>query len=220
MKTILFSAAALSAVIAAAPAAAVTFVADNGSSTVFANSADGAQVTFDNSAMTGFSVVGGTTTFGTVTNRSASPFGAPADNVYAFVRSGSIATVSSLSQAFGNISVYLGSLDTGNNIDVLGIGGAVLRSFSGADLAAPGTANGSRTSGTANRLVTFSGDNGEQLTGLRFSTSSNALEFDNVRFSAAAAVPEPGTWAMMILGLGVVGYAMRRRPSLRYRQAI
>ncbi|MEZ5654598.1 MAG: FxDxF family PEP-CTERM protein [Sphingobium sp.] len=28
-----------------------------------------------------------------------------------------------------------------------------------------------------------------------------------------ADVPEPGTWAMMILGLGAVGFAMRRRPA-------
>lgn len=28
---------------------------------------------------------------------------------------------------------------------------------------------------------------------------------------AAGAVPEPATWAMMILGLGAVGFAMRRR---------
>jgi hypothetical protein len=40
----------------------------------------------------------------------------------------------------------------------------------------------------------------------------------NVRFEAA--VPEPGTWALMILGFGVVGYAMRRRPSVRFAQAI
>ncbi len=37
---------------------------------------------------------------------------------------------------------------------------------------------------------------------------------------AAPAVPEPGTWALMILGFGVVGYAMRRRPSVRFAQAI
>lgn len=29
--------------------------------------------------------------------------------------------------------------------------------------------------------------------------------------AVAAAVPEPATWAMMILGMGVVGFAMRRR---------
>lgn len=40
----------------------------------------------------------------------------------------------------------------------------------------------------------------------------------NVRFESA--VPEPGTWALMILGFGIVGYAMRRRPSVRFAQAI
>lgn len=38
--------------------------------------------------------------------------------------------------------------------------------------------------------------------------------------SFAAAVPEPATWAFMILGFGAIGAAMRRRPkasvSLRY----
>lgn len=35
-----------------------------------------------------------------------------------------------------------------------------------------------------------------------------------------AAVPEPGTWAMMIAGFGLVGAAMRRRQrfTLRYLQ--
>lgn len=35
----------------------------------------------------------------------------------------------------------------------------------------------------------------------------------------AAAVPEPATWALMILGFGVVGYAMRRRPKAVVRFA-
>lgn len=32
----------------------------------------------------------------------------------------------------------------------------------------------------------------------------------NVAFSAIAAVPEPGTWAMMLLGFGAIGFSMRR----------
>ena len=31
-------------------------------------------------------------------------------------------------------------------------------------------------------------------------------------FGPAGAVPEPGTWAMMLLGFGVVGASLRRRP--------
>jgi hypothetical protein len=31
------------------------------------------------------------------------------------------------------------------------------------------------------------------------------------------AVPEPATWAMMISGLGLIGYAMRRRPKVTTR---
>ncbi len=42
----------------------------------------------------------------------------------------------------------------------------------------------------------------------------------NVSWTNTPAVPEPGTWALMILGFGVVGYAMRRRPSVRFAQAI
>ena len=43
--------------------------------------------------------------------------------------------------------------------------------------------------------------------------------FTNGSFSASvassAAVPEPATWGMMILGFGVAGYAMRRRAKVR-----
>jgi len=33
----------------------------------------------------------------------------------------------------------------------------------------------------------------------------------NATFTPLAAVPEPGTWALMLLGFGAVGYSMRRR---------
>jgi hypothetical protein len=33
----------------------------------------------------------------------------------------------------------------------------------------------------------------------------------SLAFSAANAVPEPGTWAMMLLGFGAMGVSLRRR---------
>ncbi|GAA3900560.1 hypothetical protein GCM10022276_19220 [Sphingomonas limnosediminicola] len=48
-------------------------------------------------------------------------------------------------------------------------------------------------------------------------TRGNASSFDgNVNFVAAAPpVPEPATWAMMMIGFGVVGWQLRRRTSRR-----
>lgn len=37
-----------------------------------------------------------------------------------------------------------------------------------------------------------------------------------LQLSLSGAVPEPATWAMMVLGFGIVGYSMRRRPRISY----
>ena len=36
---------------------------------------------------------------------------------------------------------------------------------------------------------------------------------------STGAVPEPGTWAMMLIGFGAIGGAMRRRPAVRLAAA-
>ena len=41
-------------------------------------------------------------------------------------------------------------------------------------------------------------------------TQNGALS-GSVSFASTPAVPEPGTWAMMLLGFGGIGFAMRRR---------
>lgn len=48
-----------------------------------------------------------------------------------------------------------------------------------------------------------------------YSVRLSAAEFS----SLTGAVPEPGTWAMMILGFGVAGYALRRRTRVRFAGA-
>lgn len=56
--------------------------------------------------------------------------------------------------------------------------------------------------------------------GLRNGTPSSSSAYNPaaVRFaSTVSAIPEPGTWMLMILGLGAVGFAMRRRQATSVR---
>jgi hypothetical protein len=48
-------------------------------------------------------------------------------------------------------------------------------------------------------------------------TSGGAAAFSgNLTFSAVtSAVPEPGTWAMMLIGFAGIGYSMRKKPARR-----
>ncbi|QMW24728.1 PEP-CTERM sorting domain-containing protein [Sandaracinobacteroides saxicola] len=41
-------------------------------------------------------------------------------------------------------------------------------------------------------------------------TTDGFFAIDNLTIASAAAVPEPATWAMMIMGFGLVGVSMRR----------
>lgn len=115
--------------------------------------------------------------------------------------------------AIASIGFLWGSVDTYNWVDVLARNGTVLRTFNGADVAlAP---NGSWTAPAMNPYATIAitGADRVNIGGLRFRSTSNAFEVDNF---AIGAVPEPATWAMLTLGFGVLGGAMRRRT----RQAV
>ncbi|MEN2785620.1 PEPxxWA-CTERM sorting domain-containing protein [Sphingomonas qilianensis] len=41
--------------------------------------------------------------------------------------------------------------------------------------------------------------------------TGSGVQFDNIVLGAVAAVPEPATWAMMLMGFGMIGGAARRR---------
>ncbi|WP_260596772.1 PEPxxWA-CTERM sorting domain-containing protein [Sphingomonas endolithica] len=47
------------------------------------------------------------------------------------------------------------------------------------------------------------------------STTADPASFSFNSFAATGAVPEPATWAMMIVGMGAVGFAMRRRSAVK-----
>jgi hypothetical protein len=51
-------------------------------------------------------------------------------------------------------------------------------------------------------------------------STSYTLTYNYTPHAVGAAVPEPGTWAMMLLGFGAIGFTMRqRRPALLRQDA-
>jgi hypothetical protein len=218
MKKIILAATVAVAAFAAAPAAALDMTRASGSAELFTQSAQNAQFTFENAATgnggnpAGFTRIGGSILDHNSTNVGANPFGAPAGNSYLYVMANQIATITANISAIAGykmISFYMGSIDAGNTVEVLGAGGAVIQSYNGTLLAKPTDATGDQTSGGNNRFITFTAQGNEVLTGIRFRSTVNSLEADNVRFTAA--VPEPATWAMMLVGFGMVGAGMRYR---------
>ena len=97
-----------------------------------------------------------------------------------------------------------GSIDSYNTLTIY--------STAGSPIIIPGTnftnpANGNQVSPGTNGLFTVTGDAGEKFTGFKLESSQNSFEIDNL----AVAVPEPTTWALMIMGFGGAGVMIRSR---------
>ena len=63
------------------------------------------------------------------------------------------------------------------------------------------------------QYVQFAASAGEAITGVTFTNdpARDAFETANFNYTLAAAVPEPATWAMMLVGFGMIGAAARYR---------
>ena len=149
---------------------------------------------------------------GTFTNFSTSLEGQwaalPGNNTSQIAVLAGNTAVLTLNQLISGFSLDWGSIDAYNYIDVFYAGG--MQTFSGA-LIPP--ANGNQNLPASNQRVSFAFNGPLNVSSIAFRSTQNSFEFDNVAINSA--VPEPATWAMMLLGFGGIGFAMRRRPNRR-----
>jgi hypothetical protein len=151
----------------------------------------------------GWSLVSGfaATERGTAPGFNAAPLGM-GNTTYMAVESGGVEKAT-FAAPRTSISLYWGSIDSVNTLITVGS-----QTFTGAQLVAFGaTDNGSQSEPTSNELVTITGLT-PFTTALFSSPGKNSFEF-----TLAGGVPEPSTWAMMVLGFAGLGYAAFRRNS-------
>ena len=103
-------------------------------------------------------------------------------------------------------SFYLGSPDAYNSVAFFGADGQIGDTLSGnAIWACPSCGqSGDQTFG-ARAIYNFGG---AQVTSITFTSSGNSFEFDNLA-GTIAGVPEPASWALMIMGFGAAGAMLR-----------
>lgn len=207
--------AALSLVTVAAPAAADIVI-------VPASSIQGANVLFNDGTQSG-NMVSGATQAGTLVNFT-----------------GTTMNGGTVIRANGGQARIEGALDlsTSNPNDTLllrslGFGLANGGTFNNLEF---NLFNGGGTSGTANFVLTdnagdvfnftnlalgsgenffgFMGIAGQSIANVSFTTTAGVADVRQIRLDESrvtAAVPEPSTWAMMLVGFGAIGFGVRRR---------
>lgn len=202
MKRSLVAMAALSVLVAPGASAQVSLTSTPGSAPYA-----GQAPTYD--FETAAPVTGGGVVTGSVSGNYAQPFGSTG-NYWSIGPSTSAVGVLDLSSfaAIGAITFIWGSVDAYNVLEVLDRANNVLATFTGANAAV--NPNGDQANPVTNPLARLSivGDTQYNIGGLRLSSNQNAFEVDNF---AITAVPEPGVWAMLLLGFGFIGAFLRGR---------
>jgi len=146
---------------------------------------------------------------GSLVNKYAAPtIGGVTDTTnYLAVLGGSTASFTQGGSTITTVGYDWGSIDRYNYIKAYS--GSTLVSTTWGSAYPPAT--GAIGSAATNKYVTLSYAASSKITKIVFGSDTNAFELDNVTVSA---VPEPATWAMLVIGFGLVGAATRRRTSM------
>lgn len=194
--------AALAATVTAAPAAAVTVNFASGVSTTVNNG-----IIFQNfNGYTAGRPIGvNTFAYGAdVPNNGKTPSGATGN--YAAILGGGTYTVM-LPKFAPVLSFITGTIDTYNSVTLSLVNTALattdaayltFQTFTGSQL---GAIDGD------GRITFDTGSSTMLISEASFMSGRNSFEIDSI----ASAAPEPGTWAMMILGFGFAGMGLRSR---------
>lgn len=110
-------------------------------------------------------------------------------------------------------SFVLGTLDAYNSVTLTFLNSASQTFTGGQILVGSQTASTAVPVPPASGRVTYDFGTTDFLTSITFSSTRRAFEID----SLASAAPEPAAWALMILGFGIVGSALRRRRRTQVR---
>ncbi len=152
------------------------------------------------------------TAAGNISGVRAAPAGTPIGGVYQSIGTGGSNTIDFSGWTGGkrllSLSFYWGSVDSHNFVDFLDSNGNVFQTVGGNSLPA---ATGDQAAGLTNRRVFFNFLASENIQKIRLRGNGNAFEYDSFGGVASTVLPEPGTWALMIIGFGIVGAAQRRQ---------
>lgn len=200
---------ALAAVAAALGSANAARASVTISTTPFAGydaAAQHAVIDFDHALPAGFSVSGGLqrTADDGYGAQPAIADGVKGTSVYWSMNPGDPGVLLT-SLGYHTISFLWGSMDAYNRISLLGQDGSTIASYSGDQVYTP--SNGGQWGAETNRRVAFTSS--QAIYGLRLESGDAAFEVDD--FAFAQPVPEPATWAMMIVGFGAIGGTLRAR---------